>query len=353
MRRLSRWAKWVIGPLFAVAAIGFAVSWLAGMSPSAMLANLGELVQFLWNSPLVSFGSFRLTLAIIVQVAVFLGILWIVTKFASRILRTKVLDRTDLDEGQKFSVQRVSAYLLFTLGALNLLHMLGVDLGSLAVFSGALGIGLGLGFQTIAKNFASGLILLFEQPIKVGDRVQVGDLLGDIVNIGSRGAWVRTNENVVMIVPNSEFIEGRVTNWTANDRNVRLSIPLGVSYNSDPEHVRAVLLRVADEHPDVLVKPAAGVIFTGFGESSLDFELRVWTSKQVTTPRTMTSELYFSLFAALKEAGIEIPFPQRDVHLRSAEATVRMATPAKDDDAEVAEKLDGPALAKPLAGAQQ
>ena len=353
MKRFSRWAKWIILPTVALAAIGFAIWEFAGPSARALLASIGDFLQGLWIRPLLSVGSFRLTAALVTQAAVFLVILWFGTRIASRLLRTKVLDRTDLDEGLKFSVQRVSAYMLFAFGALNLLHLLGVDLGSLAVFSGALGIGLGLGFQTIAKNFASGLILLLEQPIKVGDRVQVGDLLGDIVNIGARGAWVRTNDNVVMIVPNSEFIEGRVTNWTANDRKVRITIRFGVSYSSAPEHVQDVTLRLAGEHPDVLKDPGPNVIFTGFGDSSLDFALRVWTSKQVTTPRSFSSDLYFKLFAALKAEGIEIPFPQRDLHLRSAPATMRVATLAPSDGTELARNLDGPASAQPSVKTEQ
>lgn len=211
----------------------------------------------------------------------------------------------------------MASYTFFSIGAITGLNALGIDLSSLAVFSGALGIGLGLGFQPIVKNFASGLILLVEQPVKVGDRVQVDDLRGDIVHIESRATWIRTNDNVVMIVPNSEFIEGRVTNWTANDRNVRINVPLGVSYGSDPERVRSVLQRVGADHPDVLDEPPPDVIFTGFGDSSLDFELRVWTNRHVTTPKIIASDLYFGLFAALKNEGIEIPFPQRDLQLRS------------------------------------
>ena len=215
------------------------------------------------------------------------------------------------------------------------LHFIGLDLTSFALFTGAVGIGIGLGFQNIAKNFASGIVLLIESSVKVGDRIEIEGLQGDIVYIGSRGTWVRTNENVVIIVPNTEFIEGRVTNWTANDRNVRINIPLGVSYESDPIRVREVLLEVAKDHPDVLEDPDPDVIFTSFGESSLDFELRIWTSKQVTTPRIITSDIYFKVFAAFKREGIEIPFPQRDLHLRSSSIPVGVgASGPRPPDAE-------------------
>ena len=326
MKRRHRWAIWGCGILYVLVTAGYLAWQVDGKSPSQVLAGFLEFSHSVWNAPLLELGSFHLTLAIVFQGAIFLLVLWFVTKFASRLLRTRVLDRMDLDEGLKFSVQRLAMYLLFSLGALNLLPMLGLNVASLAVFSGALGIGIGIGFQSIAKNFASGLILLFEQPIKVGDRVQLGELRADVVKIGARGTWVRTNDNIVMIVPNSEFLDGRVTNWTANDRSVRMSIPFGVSYGSDPEHVRSVVFQVAQQHPDVLDEPELDVIFTGFGDSSLDFAVRVWTSNQVRTPGKIASQLYFGLFAALKKEGIEIPFPQRDLHLKSAPALKRPAT---------------------------
>ena len=307
----------------AVAAIAAALR-LSEPAAGAQLLAWVDGLQDLWSRLFSRFDNFGPTAALLVKASVFLATLWFVTRMLSRAFRAELLDKTALDEGLKFSLQRIVSYSFFTLGALAGLHMFGVDLSSIAVFSGALGIGLGLGFQTIAKNFASGLILLVEQPIKVGDRVQVEDLLGDIVHIGARGTWVRTNENVVMIVPNSEFIEGRVTNWTANDRNVRINVPFGVSYESDPERVRSVVLHVAQEHADVLDDPPCDVIFIGFGDSSLDFELRIWTSRQVTTPKIIASDIYFKLFAAFTEEGIEIPYPQRDVHLRSVSQPVRV-----------------------------
>ena len=319
MRRLSVVLKW-IALLSLVAAAG--LWWFAQPLVGSAITWLDQSLREFWSRPYSGLGSFGLTVTYVIRTVVFLAVLWFVTRMTSTLLRRRILDKTWLDEGQKFSLQRVVTYSLFSIGALTGLHALGVDLSSVAVFGGALGIGLGFGFQTIAKNFASGLILLVEQPVKVGDRVEVGNLLGDIVHIGSRGTWIRTNENVVMIVPNSEFIEGRVTNWTANDRSVRINVPLGVSYDSDPKHVRSVLLRVARDHPDVLDTPPSDVVFTGFGDNSIDFELRVWTTKQVTTPKVIASDLYFELFAAFKEEGLEIPFPQRDLHLRSGSQTV-------------------------------
>ncbi len=320
LRRRSLGTK---GIVILIGAAAIAAVWrLSGPTAGAQLVSLVHRLQNLWTGLFSRFDSFGPTAVLLTKAASSLAALWFVTGVMSRAFRTKILDKTALDEGRKFSLQRIVSYSFFTLGALTGLNMFGLDLSSINVFSGALGIGLGLGFQTIAKNFASGLILLVEHPIKVGDRVQIEDLLGDIVHIGLRGTWVRTNENVVMIVPNSEFIEGRVTNWTANDRSVRINVPFGVSYGSDPEHVRTVVLRVAQEHPDVLDDPPWDVIFIAFGDSSLDFELRIWTSRQVTTPKIIASDIYFKLFAAFKKEGIEIPYPQRDLHLRSVPRSI-------------------------------
>lgn len=271
----------------------------------------------LFTRPYFHLGEMEVSPAFLVKAFVFLIFLTTVMRIGRRFLQRHVLQHTSLDEGQKYALDRGFGYTLFSLGLLIGLQSAGLNLSSLAFLGGAVGIGIGFGLQNIAKNFLSGLVLLAERPVKVGDRVEVGDLHGDVTHIGFRATWVRTNDNIVVIVPNSELIEGHVTNWTANDRKVRFPVPLGVSYGSDPRQVRDVLLLVARQHPDVLEDPTPDVVFTGFGDSSLDFELRVWTARQVRTPTVLRSELYFRIFEAFKDYRIEIPFPQRDLHLRS------------------------------------
>ena len=183
--------------------------------------------------------------------------------------------------------------------------------------AGAVGIGIGFGLQSIANNFISGLVILFERPVKVGDRIQVGGVTGDVVRIGARATTVKTNDNIDIIVPNSEFISSQVINWSHSDREVRLHVPVGVSYSSNPEEVQKILLDVAAVQPGVLKSPAPEVLFTEFGDSSLNFELLVWTSEFIAKPNFLHSELNFAIRAKFKECGVEIPFPQRDVHVRS------------------------------------
>ncbi len=278
----------------------------------------------LWEEPYFHLGRLAVTPVFLIKTFLFLVLLFAATRLFQRLIR-RAVSLTSLEQGQSFALERGAGYGFFLLGAVIGMQSVGLDLSSLTVVGGAVGIGVGFGLQNIAKNFASGLVLLVERPIKVGDRVEVGELVGDVTHIGGRGTWVRTNNNVVIIVPNSEFVEQRVTNWTANDRRVRIAVPLGVSYGSDPQTVARILRETAAAHPDVLDEPKPDVIFVGFGDSSLDFELRVWTVIQVRTPLIIRSQLYFAVFAAFREHGIEIPFPQRDLHVRS------WATPTPPD----------------------
>lgn len=316
--------------LFLAVLLAFFIGWRL-MSPYAV-PRLAELVgdDFiqLWSRPYFTLGGVDVTPAALIKAFLYLVVLTMFTRMSRRFVRRHVLDHMALDQGQKFALESGTGYLVFTAGLAVGLQSAGVDLSSLVVLGGAVGVGIGFGLQTIAKNFVSGLIMLIERPIKVGDRVEVGDLNGDAVHIGARATWVRTNDNIVVIVPNSEFIENRVTNWTANDRQIRFSIPLGVSYGSNPEQVREILLEVARRHPDVIEIPPPDVIFTGFGDSSLNFELRVWTTRQVQTPQIITSDLYFAVFRAFHENGVEIPFPQRDLHVKSVSLPIPIAAPA-------------------------
>jgi small-conductance mechanosensitive channel len=171
----------------------------------------------------------------------------------------------------------------------------------------------------LSRTSFAGLILLIEQPIRIGDRVETGGTIGDVVRIAARSTWVRTNDNVVKIVPNSDFINNPVTNWTANDPNVRIHLTVGVGYNSDPEQVRTILLEAAAEHPQVLKEPPPNVFFTDYGDNSINFDLLVWTSDLSHTPLRLKSDLYFALFRLFSEHSIELPFPQRDLHIRSSD----------------------------------
>ncbi len=241
-----------------------------------------------------------------------------------KLLVNKVLARYNLDIGIRQSIGTIVRYVVLVLGFTVIIDSAGIDLSSLTVLAGALGVGLGFGLQNIANNFISGLIILFERPIKVGDRIEVGDVSGDVVNISARATTVITNDNISIIVPNSEFISSQVINWSHNDRLVRFRFPVGVSYQEDPEKVKKVLMEVMEEHAGILDHPPPDVWFDEFGDSSLNFNLMVWTSQYVQRPKALRSQLYYSVFKKFKEHGIEIPFPQRDLHIRSGELPIEL-----------------------------
>lgn len=264
-------------------------------------------------------GALPITPLFLLKLIIFLVLLFSFSHIMQRVLLSRLFRHLHISDAQKFALGRFTTYLFFLGGLFIGMQSLGVNLNSLVVFGGAVGVGVGLGLQNVVSNFVAGLILLIEQPIRMGDRVETRDTLGDVIKIGARSTWIRTNDNVIMIVPNSNFINNPVTNWTANDPNVRVNLPVGVGYNSKPAEVREILLKAADENPDVLKEPKPDVIFTEYGDNSLNFSLRVWTSSRAHTPLVLKSELYFALFEMFAAHGIELPFPQRDLHLRSSD----------------------------------
>ncbi len=282
---------------------------------------------------ILKIGGLAITPLFLLKAAVFLTALSLISKLVQRLLVARVLRHISMSEAARFAFGRFATYLLFLGGLFVGLQSLGLNLNSLVVFGGAIGVGVGLGLQNVVSNFVAGLILLIEQPIRMGDRIETNGTAGDVIRIAARSTWVRTNDNVVIIVPNSNFINNPVTNWTANDPTVRIAVPVGVAYNSDPEKVRTILLQAAIAHPDVLSQPPPDVIFTDYGDSSLNFSLRVWTMSKAHISIVLRSDLYFDLFRRFTEAGIELPFPQRDLHLRSSDIALPYSGPEQKQQA--------------------
>ncbi len=282
-----------------------------------LIGGVGARLHDILVLPLFVLGKVPVTITFIVKVVLFLILLGLVANAILHLLQRRVLTHTPLQLPQQFAIARVASYCIFALGLVVGLQTFGLNLSSLVVVGGALGLGVGLGLQTVVANFVAGLILLFEQPIRIGDRIEVGDTAGDVIDIRGRSTWVRTNDNIIIIVPNSDFITNKLTNWTVNDREVRIHVPIGVAYHSDPEQVRDILLSIAAAHADVLNEPPPNVVFEDFGDSTLNFVLRVWTTTQVRFPAVLRSELNFAIFAQFTAASIEISFPQRDLHVRS------------------------------------
>jgi small-conductance mechanosensitive channel len=202
-----------------------------------------------------------------------------------------------------------------------------VNLTSLGFLAGAVGVGFGFGLQNIISNFISGLIILAERPIAIGDRVEIGGVAGQVREISLRSTTVVTNDNMAIIVPNADFITQRVTNWSYEDPRVRFRVPFGVAYGTDLPKLRTLMLEVAAEHPKALKEPEPELFFVGFGDSSLNFELAVWSSESTLSPRRFRSELFFAIEKKLRESGIEIPYPQQDLHVRTVAGDSRPVPP--------------------------
>jgi small-conductance mechanosensitive channel len=209
-------------------------------------------------------------------------------------------------------------YGVITVGFLLAMSLIGFELKNLVVLAGALGIGIGFGLQNIVNNFVSGLVLLFERPVKVGDMIMVEAEWCTVRKIGMRATTVETFDMSEIIVPNSDLISQKVTNWTFTSEQSRVVLPVGVAYGSDVAKVLEILTRCAEQHPKVLDDPPPSPLFVEFGDSSLNFELRAWVAKAAHRLQTK-SELLMEIDAQFRQAGVEIPFPQRDLHLRSVD----------------------------------
>lgn len=278
---------------------------------------MGELPNLL-SVNLVEFASTRISVGIVLKVTATLLLTLLASRLGARVVE-RTLARRGQPEGVQYAFGRVTRYGIAFVGVLVAISTTGVNLTAVFAASTVVLVGVGLGLQSIAQNFVSGVILLLEQPVRKGDFIRVGASVGTVRNIGLRSTEVVTRDEVTIVVPNSDLVNLAVINHSKPTRNMRILVPVGVHYRSDPAVVRRTLLAVAQASKAVLKDPAPEVRFDGFGDSSLDFVLLVW----VEDPRDdlrVASELRYGLYAALAEQGIEIPYPQRVVHLPPAPA---------------------------------
>lgn len=256
----------------------------------------------------------------LLQVFLLVGLLMVVFWISSRTKRflfTRFLAQSGLDRSLQYAISQLVANVVLIVGIFIVLENTGIHLGALTVFAGAVGVGVGFGLQNIASNFISGLVILAERPITIGDRVEVAGVAGQVQQIRARSTVILTNDNIAMIVPNTKFIDSPVTNWTYADPRVRFRVPIGVAYGSDVNKVRDALIAAAREHAATLSDPPPTAYLEKFGDSSIDFELVAWSMEMSNRPRRYKSDLNFLIEKHLRAAGIEIPNPQRDLHIRS------------------------------------
>ena len=275
-----------------------------------------ERLKDYFDVPLLTLGVAKVTILTLIYLVFFSALLIYLSAKLRNWIVEQLLARTKLGVGARQATGSIIRYIVIVFGFILILQTAGIDLTALNVLAGAVGIGLGFGLQNIVNNFISGIIILFERPIKVGDRIVVGNVEGDVVRIGGRSTEVVSNDNITIIVPNSKFITENVINWSHNDRKVRFRIPVSVAYGSDVELVVRLLLEVAADDPDVLDKPAPGVRLMEFGDNGILFELRAWSTTLIHRRGLLLSNLNFAILAKFNLHGIEIPYPQRDLRIR-------------------------------------
>jgi small-conductance mechanosensitive channel len=279
----------------------------------------------------ITFGtaSFAPSNIILFLLTLFLG--YLIAAIIRAILGDAILPRLNLARGLPNAIATITHYIFLLVIFILALAAAGVELSKLTLLTGAFGVGLGFGMQNIVNNFMSGLILLFERPVRVGDFLEVGDVNGEVTKIGFRSSTLHSAEGADLIIPNANLISQQVINWTLSGTRRRVFLRFHVAYGNDPERVRDLLLATAAGHPDVLKVPGPMALFLGFGESALQFEVRFWSPDSVVAPE-LKSDVALRIAAALRDAGIEVPFPQRDLHLKNIDEATReaLAVPEKD-----------------------
>jgi small-conductance mechanosensitive channel len=278
------------------------------------IADLFSRIDDLLNYPLFSLPGHDISIKSLILLIL---LLWAFNRIAawSEKIAHSALRYKDIDPGLKGSIERFSRYFVLMIGILISLSTVGFNLNSLTTFGAVIGVGIGFGLQTITLNFMSGIIILLERPIKKGDIVQVGQTSGRVLDIKARSTLVLTRDDVVIIVPNSQFITEQVVNDSFSGDKLRLCIDVGVAYDSDIEQVKETLLTVANEHSKVLQSPPATVILKSFGQYRIEFGLRIWTA-ELWFSDVILSDIRFAIAKSFAAQGIRVPFPQSDVHIK-------------------------------------
>ncbi len=277
--------------------------------------NWLEYVQLILDFQLFQLGGNPITVLHVAMSVFALIVTYVLASSVHRILTRYVL--TEVEPAPRYVIARFTQYLVWLIGIAVAVELLNVDLTALTVVAGALGIGIGFGLQNVVNNLVSGVVLLLEQPVRYRDRVSVENVEGQVEHINFRSTTILTNDNITIIVPNSQLINQAVINWSHGDPRIRVHVPVGVAYGSDIDLVTETLLAVARAQQDVLTSPEPEVRFLEFGDSSLNFDLLVWSDEPPNHHR-LRSKLNYAIDAAFREKGVEIPFPQRDLHLKTS-----------------------------------
>lgn len=273
--------------------------------------------------PIIQTTDFRISAGSLAALVVLVLLLFWISKRLQRWLSEGPVLRKRLDPGARLAVAAVVRYTVLLVGLLAIVQTVGIDLTTFNVMAGAIGIGVGFGLQNVVSNFIAGLIIMFERPVKIGDRIVVGGVAGNVVDIGARSTTVLDNDNIAVIVPNSKFITEDVINWKYNDDSVRFHVPVAVAYGTDAQLVKRVLLEVAQADPDVLDTPKPNVWLKEFGDNGVVFELKVWSATLVDRKGQLISQLNYAIYERFNAESIAFPFPQRDLHIKGGVLGIR------------------------------
>lgn len=325
-------------------------TWALGRLDVAILSANQFVTQFAWMQGVGAWkriwdfldhpfkvGNIEVSVTSLAVGIIVLVISIVVARSVSALLQRRIGARANLDPGLRYTIARLANYFLVTVGVIIALKQaFKLDLTSIAVVFTALSVGIGFGLQYIAADIASGFILLFERPIRIGDRITIGDDEGDVQSINLRTTIVSTNDRISIIVPNSRLVSQRVINWSYGDPRARISIPVGVAYNADVELVTETLVLAAEGVENVLTDPPPKVQFLKFGDYSLDFRLLVWTRQPRRQPQ-IKSDINYRIEKLFRERGIEIPYPVQDLRvsglpIRDNSASLIAAERAAEDD---------------------
>lgn len=295
----------------------------AGTEPMENIESAGRTIRETLSYPLIELGGTSITLWLLLCITFGIFLLFFLTARLNNLLVKHILVKYTSEVGVRQAIGGIVRYVLLFLGLLIILQTAGIDLSTLTVLAGALGIGIGFGLQHITNNFVSGIIILFERPIKVGDRIEVGNTHGKVTNISARATTIITNDNLSIIVPNSEFMQSRVINWSHSDYKVRFRIPVSVAYGSDIDKVTELLLEAGREDSHVLKDPPPTIRLKEFGDNGIHFELLVWTTSYMHRRGKFFSDLNIGIIKKFNQHGIQIPFPQRDVYIKQGGISIK------------------------------
>lgn len=262
-------------------------------------------------------GDTRISVLSVIQLVLSVALLWLLALWLSRVIEQRISRSAYVDPGMQVVLIKLSKFALLVLTFLLALNAVGIDLTALAVFGGALGVGLGFGLQRIASNFISGFIVLFDRSIRPGDVISVDQSFGWVQALHARYVVIKDRDGVERLIPNEMLITNEVINWSYSDRNVRLKIPVSISYDNDPEQALALLEQAARANGRVLDEPPPGARLMAFGENGIELELRAWIRDPESGMANVRSDINRAIWRLFKEAGIVIPYPQRDLHIRS------------------------------------